>query len=311
MLEPFANQAAAQAGRAVAIVGVGNMGGGIAVNLLKRGYQVWVNDIDTKKIDNLISNGAQVHDFTAQSAIKNVATIICVIDAEQTRSVLFGAQNLAQRLPAGHTVILCPTMAPEDVEDCAARLAQRGISTIDAPMSGGPVRAAQGCMSLMVACSEELFQRHQALLQDISNTIFYISQRPGDGARTKLVNNLLAGINLVGAAEAMVLAQNMGLDLEKTLAVIEQSSGQSWIGSDRLKRALAGDYLPRAHMGLLAKDTALALASFKSAGQHQSESIASSGPLGAVVAATFAQALQAGLDNEDDAAIFKYLQSKA
>jgi hypothetical protein len=123
-----------------------------------------------------------------------------------------------------------------------------GLQAIDAPMSGGPARARDGTMSLMVACADAVFSQHSALINTLSAKVFRISQQPGDGARTKLVNNLLAGINLVGAAEVLALAARMGLDLARTLDVIEQSSGQSWIGSDRMRRAIAGDYAPRAHV---------------------------------------------------------------
>ena len=141
-------------------------------------------------------------------------------------------------------------------------------------MSGGPVRARDGTMSLMVAGEDAVVARVQPLLDALSSKVFRISQRVGDGARTKLVNNLLAGINLVGAAEALALAQRLGLDAGRTLDVIEQSSGQSWIGSDRMRRAIAGDVAPRAHMTLLAKDTRLALEAaqarrvFRPSGRH-------------------------------------------
>ena len=147
----------------------------------------------------------------------------------------------------GQTVLLCPTIAPQDAEALAAALAERGIGCIDAPMSGGPARARDGSMSLMLAAPQALLARHAPLLEVLSSRRFVISERAGDGARTKLVNNLLAGINLVGAAEAMALAERLGLDLSTTLDVIEQSSGQSWIGSDRMRRAIAGDLEPRAH----------------------------------------------------------------
>jgi 3-hydroxyisobutyrate dehydrogenase-like beta-hydroxyacid dehydrogenase len=142
----------------------------------------------------------------------------------------------------------------------AVKLAALGIQTIDAPMSGGPVRARDGSMSLMLACQDVVFEQHQTLLKILSNQVFRISQQPGDGARTKLVNNLLAGINLAGAAEVMALSERMGLDLTTTLNVIQQSSGQSWIGNDRMRRAIADDFEPRAHTTLLAKDTKLAVA---------------------------------------------------
>ena len=157
-------------------------------------------------------------------------------------------------------------------------------------------------MSLMVACLDAVFERHQALFEALSSKVHRISERVGDGARTKLVNNLAAGINLVGAAEVMVMAQHMGLDLAATLDVIEQSSGQSWIGSDRMRRAIAGDYEPRAHMTLLQKDTRLAVLAAKAAGFE--------GPLGSRVRDVFDGAAQAGLAREDDAALFKWLNTK-
>jgi putative dehydrogenase len=199
-------------------------------------------------------------------------------------------------------VMLCPTISPQDVESFAARLAERGVHTLDAPLSGGPARARDGTMSLMLACADEVNARQAGLLQALSARVFRISEKPGDGARTKLVNNLLAGINLVGAAEALALAGRLGLDLTTTLDVIEQSSGQSWIGSDRMRRAIAGDYAPRAHVALLEKDTRLAMEAARAVGFE--------GPLGLRASQVFADAHQAGLAGEDDAALFKHLHHR-
>ncbi|MBK8071462.1 MAG: NAD(P)-dependent oxidoreductase [Ramlibacter sp.] len=283
----------------VAIVGVGNMGGGMAVNLLARGWPVEVVDVDADRTRIFEGFGAVARASAGLATINTIASIVCVVDATQTRDVLFGAGGIADAAPAGHTVFLCPTMAPQDTEAFAAALAQRGIDAVDAPMSGGPARARDGSMSLMVACADTVFARHAELIAALSSRVFRISQTPGDGARTKLVNNLLAGINLVGAAEVMALAQRLGLDMSRTLDVIEQSSGQSWIGSDRLRRAMAGDFEPRAHVTLLAKDTALAVAAADQAGFE--------GPLGARACQVFAQAISAGLAGEDDAALFKLM----
>jgi 3-hydroxyisobutyrate dehydrogenase len=206
-------------------------------------------------------------------------------------------------LRPGHAVMLCPTISPQDVESSAARLAERGVHTLDAPMSGGPARARDGSMSLMVACPDEVYAQQAGLLQALSAKVFRISEKPGDGARTKLVNNLLAGINLVGAAEALALADRLGLELGTTLDVIEQSSGQSWIGSDRLRRAIAGDYAPRAHVTLLEKDTRLAVEAARAVGFE--------GPLGLAASEVFAEAHQAGLAGEDDAALFKHVKHSA
>ena len=286
---------------AVAIVGVGNMGGGMARNLLGRGWRVRVHDIDRAKVDALAQRGAEPCSDAAQAASGVPVTIVCVIDAAQCDEVLSGAGGVCQRSggAAGHTVMLCPTIAPDDTERLAARLQAAGAGTIDAPMSGGPARAADGSMSLMVACADALFETHRALIEALSSRLFRIGTRVGDGARTKLVNNLLAGINLVGAAEVLVIAQRMGLDANRTLDVIEQSSGQSWIGSDRMRRALAGDFEPRAHVTLLEKDTGLALAAARAAGVQ--------GPLGAAAHAVFVRTHEAGMAGLDDAAVLRWL----
>ncbi len=290
----------------VGIVGVGNMGGGMALNLLARGWPVRVADLDSSKTDFFKKKEAEVPVEYQQFAINCVVTIVCVVTAEQTESVLFGDDEsnggLALHLKAGQTVMLCPTIAPQDTERFAARLSELGVDTVDAPMSGGPARAADGTMSLMVACADAVFERHSTLIAALSNKVFRISQRVGDGARTKLVNNLLAGINLVGAAEALVMAKTMGLDLDKTLDVMAQSSGQSWIGSDRMRRAIDGDFAPRAHMTLLEKDTRLAVQAGMAVGFE--------GPLGATARDVFAAASAGGLSDMDDAALFTWLQSR-
>lgn len=285
---------------AVTVIGVGNMGGGMAQRLCALGWAPAVHDLDSAKVKNLMPFGALAPVDIAQAASKSIASIVCVVDAAQTRDVLFGAQGIAPQLPRGHVVLLCPTIAPQEVEAIAAQLALQGVDTLDAPLSGGPARARDGTMSLMVAGADAVVARMQPLLDALSSKVFRISPRVGDAARTKLVNNLLAGINLVGAAEVLALAERLGLDAGNTLDVIEQSSGQSWIGSDRMRRAIAGDLLPRAHMTLLAKDTRLALDAAQAAGFP--------GPLGAAASGVFAQALQAGLADLDDAALLNFLK---
>lgn len=297
----------------VGIVGVGNMGGGMAHNLLRKGWPVAVHDLESPKIEHFKRFGAVASVSACDVAIKSDILIVCVVDAQQTEDVLFGPAGVVQAKSRAHaqaqtkghaaaTVLLCPTIAPQDVESLAARLAPHGIDAIDAPMSGGPDRAREGSMSLMVACPQAVFERSQALLQVLSSRLFHVSERVGDGARTKLVNNLLAGINLVGAAEVMALAERMGLDLPRTLDVIEQSSGQSWIGLDRMRRAIADDFEPRAHMTLLAKDTRLAIEAARAVGFE--------GPLGAAASATFARGVEAGMAGLDDGALLKLLRDR-
>ncbi|MGV3571955.1 MAG: NAD(P)-dependent oxidoreductase [Ramlibacter sp.] len=281
----------------VGIVGVGNMGGGMAARLLARGWQVRACDLVAGRVEAVVQRGGLAAATPAQAAAGAAALIVCVVDASQAHAALFGPDGAAAALAPGATVLLCPTIAPHDVERLAADLAERGLAAIDAPMSGGPARAADGSMSLMVACDDAVFERNRALVETLSSHVFRVGSRVGDGARTKLVNNLLAGINLAGAAEALALAQRLGLDPARTLDVMERSSGQSWIASDRMRRAIAGDYAPRAHVTLLRKDTGLALEAAQAAGF--------AGALGPVAHAQFERAVQAGWGGEDDAVLFR------
>ena len=286
----------------VAMVGIGNMGLAMALRLRDAGQALRVHDIDASRHALAAAAGADLADSPAAAAQGCALLIVAVVDAAQTEQVLFGALGAAAALPAGAAVMLCPTLDPADIERLAARLDGAGLGWLDAPMSGGPARARDGSMSLMVAAAPALYAAHQPLLRHLAARLFPLGSRPGDGARTKLVNNLLAAINLAAAAEALALAGQLGLDPAQTLAVIEQSSGQSWIGSDRMARALVGDFAPRAHTTLLAKDTVLAMAMASRAGVLPA--------LGGQASAMFQAALAAGHGGEDDARLLSLLQQQ-
>ena len=298
----------AESSVSVGIIGVGNMGGGIAQNLLRKGWRVYVHDIDRGKTEQLASLGAHVVVEPSELARSCQTLIITVVDAPQVEAVLTkpspSAPSLLSQLGAEHTVMLCPTIAPNDVIGFADLLNQQGVGVIDAPMSGGPVRAQQGRMSSMTACPKPLWNNHLPLLSAMADPVFFISERVGDGAKTKLINNLLAGINLVASAELLSMAEKIGLELNTTLNVIESSSGQSWAGSDRMRRAIGGDpreLPPLAHMTLLEKDTRMALEMGQEAGY--------SGPLGTRAVQTFKDACASGLAHCDDAAMLAHLRN--
>jgi 3-hydroxyisobutyrate dehydrogenase len=283
----------------VGVIGVGNMGAAMARNLLTHGYTVHVHDIDPAQAQQLGDAGAVVQDNPQALAQAATLIIIAVVDADQVHQVVLG---FGEALTAEHTVMLCSTIAPHDVDQLAQHIHALGACVMDAPMSGGPARAQAGTMSLMLACQEVVFAKNATVLNVLSNKIFRISERPGDGAKTKLVNNLLAGINLVGVAEVLVLAERMGLSAKTTLDVMAQSSGQSWIGSDRMARALADDLAPRAHMTLLTKDTRLACDAASRVNVDM--------PLGQHAAQVFAKACEAGWADLDDAALLQFLRQK-
>lgn len=284
----------------IGVVGVGNMGLAMAQRLLDRGHRVEVRDLRPEAEADAVAAGASTAPDCAALAAHCELLIVAVVDAVQCDAVLFGERGAQRGLHEHSAVMLCSTIGPHDVESMAARLARANVPCIDAPMSGGPLRARDGTMSLMVACADAVFARHEPVLRDLSSRLVRLGERIGDGARTKLVNNLLAAVNLAAAAEALALAERLGLDARCTLQVFEQSSAQSWIGSDRLQRALNGDFEPRAHTSLLAKDTTLAMAMAGDAGLHPA--------LGATAQQLFARACAQGLASLDDASLLTLMR---
>ncbi len=277
------------------------MGLPIARNLQRRGHLVRVRDVDPAAVAAAAALGLQACDTAAVLAEESDVIVLVVVDAAQIDDVLFGPQGVVAAPPrAGDTrlvVLLCSTIAAEDTERFRDRLLPHGIDLLDAPISGGPARAGDGTLSMMLAGDPALRTRHETLLGDMASRIFYIGPRVGDAARTKLVNNLLAGINLVAAAEAMALGGRLGLDRRALFDVIAASSGASWIGSDRMARALEADWVPRARAAILTKDVGLAVGMAGAAGI--------STPLGAEALKVFEATLAAGFADLDDAAVIR------
>lgn len=280
----------------IGIVGIGAMGYAMATNLQDRGHAVRVRDIDPAATRAAAARGLAVDGSAGALAAQCELVAIVVVDAAQIDEVLFGAGGIAAS-GARPAVMICSTIGASDTERFLARLAPHGIALLDAPISGGPVRAAAGTMSMMLACDAALRERFEPTLREMAGTLFYVGAKVGDGARTKLVNNLLAGINLVAGAEALALGARLGLDKRALFEVVKASSGASWIVGDRMARALDGDYAPRARSVILTKDVGLAVQMADEAGVDT--------PLGDEALRLFKATVAAGLGELDDAAVIK------
>ena len=282
----------------VGVIGVGNMGGAMAARLLSLGHRVVVRDIRPEAEAALARPGAQV--APSPAAVAKIADfiVIAVVDAAQNEAVLFDeTQAVVAGLMRHHVVLLTSTIAPADAASLAQRIAATGAAVLDAPVSGGPQRARDGSMSMMIGATDADVARAQPLLAALSSAVFRVGEKPGQGAAMKLVNNMLAAVNLVAAGEACALAARAGLDLAAVSKVVNGSSGQSWIFAERAARLLAGDAMPRAHVSLLAKDSALAAEFARELGLACD--------LGKVAAREFADALVAGLADADDSAMLR------
>ncbi len=281
------------------LIGIGSMGLAMALNLHRKGLSVCAHDIRPEAMQTARAAGITVCSSPAELARQTDLIIVVVVNAGQVDQVLFGDAGVTRAASAGKTVMLCSTIAPEDTLAMAERLQDGGLAVLDAPISGGPQRAEAGTMSIMLAGADEIIAHHQSVLDALSDKIFRLGPRIGDGARYKLVNNLLAGINLVAAAEAIALGTKLGLDQQKLLALMSASSGQSMMLEDRMTRALANDYAPRAHAHILTKDVALGVA--------MAGKLAQPTPLAAYALEIFKATLASGYDSLDDAAVLKVL----
>lgn len=287
----------------IGIIGIGAMGMAMAKNLHRRGWRVVVRDVRAEAEQEADSLGMQVSASPAALARHAEVIVVVVLNAQQIEDVLSGSDGLLQVDLDGRTVMLCSTIAPEDTIRFAHALAQLGAEVIDAPISGGPARAEAGTMSMMLAAEERLIERCDALISAMSDKQFRISETIGDGAKAKLVNNLLAGINLVAGAEALALGMKIGLEPRKLFDVLCASSGMSWIFQDRMARALQDDFAPRAFAHILTKDVTLATAMATKA-DYQT-------PLGDAALDVFRETVEEGWAELDDAAVLKtYLKEK-
>jgi len=289
--------------RRVGVIGTGAMGGGVVQSLVRAGIATAARDIRAEAQAAAVSNGATPCASPSELARVCDAVILLVVDAEQIDTVLFGADGAAAALAPGAIIVASSTVDPAFPAALAPRLAASGIALLDGPVSGGPAKAAAGTMTMMVSGDPVALQRMRPVLEGITGRLFAVGPRAGDASAFKIINNLLAGANLAASAEAMVMAARAGLDPRQFFDIVNASSGGSWIFADRMARALAGDYAPRAATKILTKDVGIAAAFAQRLGVDA--------PFARAAHAAFLDALAAGYGEEDDAALVKLAADRA
>lgn len=285
----------------IGLIGPGAMGLAMTQCLIRGGFQVYTRDIDPERDALARAAGAVVCASPAQVAREAGIVITVVINQEQTEAVCFADDGLCQTLEPGGVVMLCSTVGPSYASALAARLAERGFAMLDAPISGGPARAAAGTMSMMLAGSEATRARCEPVLRTLSDKRFVVSDQPGDGSCMKLVNNLMAAINLVGAAEAFALGIRSGLDPRKIHEVMAGSSGQSFMGVDRMQRVIDHDLTVTAASPILTKDVSLAM--------NLAQQLHFPATLGSVAHQALQATVGMGLHDQDDAWVIRVYQA--
>ncbi len=242
-----------------AVIGLGSMGGGMAASLLRAGFAVSGFDVDQAACARLAAQGVDIGATPGAAAQGADCVIAVVVNADQTEQVLFGAQGCAETMAPDGVFVSSATMAPDRARALAARLEAGGRHYLDAPMSGGAARAADGQLTMLASGTPAAFDRARPALDAMTGTLYELGDAAGQGAAFKMVNQLLAGVHIAAACEAMAFAAKQGLDLKRVYEVITKSAGNSWMFENRVPHVLDGDYTPRSAVDIFTKDLGIVL----------------------------------------------------
>ena len=249
----------------VGFIGLGNMGGPMARNLLKAGVKLVVHDLDARKVQALAEAGAEIA-ASAQAVAKETARSICMVETTaQAEAAIAGERGLVQGARAGHVAICMSTIDPFKLREIAAKLADQGISVIDAPVSGGIKGAAEGSLSIVVGGDKAIYEKCLDLFNAMGGNVFHAGGL-GNGIAMKLINNMLLQVTTVAVAEGLVMGAKAGLDLQQLFQMLKVSSGDSFALRMRGGRMLSRDFSPSGTVDISYKDQELETAFAKQLG---------------------------------------------
>ena len=281
----------------VGVVGLGAMGMGVAMSLLREGFEVHACDVRPEAVQKVVDAGGIRAESPAAMAPLVDVLITVVVNADQTEAVLFGEQGAASRMKPGAVVIASATVSPEFAKALGKRLADDGLLMIDGPISGGAAKAMAGEMTVMSSGTQEAYAKCEDVLDAIAGKVYRLGDEVGPGSVVKMVNQLLAGVHIAAAGEAMALAIRAGANPDQVYEVITNSAGNSWMFQNRVPHILAGDYTPLSAVNIFVKDLGIVL-------DYAKKSVFPL-PLSAAAHQMYMSASAAGHGGEDDSAVIK------
>ncbi|KQP72886.1 3-hydroxyisobutyrate dehydrogenase [Methylobacterium sp. Leaf113] len=281
--------------RRVAVIGLGSMGAGMAGSLLRAGFQVTACDVNAEAVARFAESGGQAAANPAAAAAGADVVVCVVVNAAQTEAVLFGPDGAAETMPEGAVFVSSATMDPAIARRLAARLEETGRHYLDAPMSGGAVRAADGELTFLASGSTAAFDAARPALEAMAGKLYALGDAAGQGAAFKMINQLLAGVHIAAASEAMSFAAKQGLDLRKVYEVITASAGNSWMFENRMPHVIDGDYSPRSAVDIFVKDLGIV--------QDMARAEKYPVPVAAAALQMFLMASGSGMGRDDDASV--------
>jgi putative dehydrogenase len=281
----------------VGVIGLGSMGMGSALALCDQGFDVVGYDVSEAAMQAFVAGGGRAAQSPAGVAAETEIVFVIVVNSDQVDTVLFGENSVSSTMAKGGLVIQCATVAPSYARALSERLQHEGLELIDAPISGGSVKARQGKLSVMASGHAANFTKAATVLDTVAEKVYRLGAQPGVGSSMKLVNQLLAGVHIAAAAEAMALGLSMGLDADMIYEVITHSAGNSWMFENRVPHIIAGDYTPHSAVDIFVKDLGIV----HSTGKELPLAM----PVASAALQQFTAASAAGHGREDDSAVIK------
>jgi putative dehydrogenase len=279
----------------VAVIGLGSMGFGMAQSLKRAGFAVTGCDISQSAVARFVAEGGAGAATPAEAARQADIVVSVVVNAAQTEAILFGSGGVADALPEGGVFISSATMDPEVARALALRLEATGQHYLDAPISGGATRATDGALTILASGSRAAFDKARPALEAIAAKIYELGDQAGMGAAFKMINQLLAGVHIAVASEAMAFAARQGLDLRKVYEVITASAGNSWCFENRMAHVLDNDYTPRSAIDIFVKDLGIV--------QDMARTAKFPVPMAAAALQMFLMTSAAGMGRDDDSSV--------
>ncbi|MEX3943946.1 L-threonate dehydrogenase [Paraburkholderia sp. BR10937] len=283
--------------RNVGVIGLGAMGMGVARSLLRGGFKVHACDVRREVLDPFVAAGGTACASPAELGAQCDVVVTLVVNAAQTETVLFGEQGAVKSMKPGGVVIACATVAPDFAIDLGRRVEAAGLQLLDAPVSGGAARAASGEMTMMTSGPAAAYAACEDVLAAMAGKVYRLGAQHGAGSKVKIINQLLAGVHIAAAAEAMALGLREGVDPDALYDVITHSAGNSWMFENRVPHILNGDYTPLSAVDIFVKDLGLVLDTARGSKFPL--------PLSAAAHQMFMMASTAGHGGEDDSAVIK------
>ena len=278
-----------------AVIGLGSMGFGMAQSLRRSGFDVVGNDVTAASMDRFVAEGGRAAAEAAEAVAGAQVVIGVVVNAAQTEAVLFGSAGVAEAMAPGAVYISCVTMDPDKARAFAARLQATGRHYLDAPISGGAVRAANGELTIMASGSPAAFAGADAALEAMATKVYRLGDEAGPGSAFKMINQHLAGVHIAAACEAITFAAKQGLPLQEVYDVITNAAGSSWMFQDRVPHVIAGDYTAHSAIDIFVKDLGIV--------QDMARTARYPAPIAAAALQMFLAASGSGMGRDDDASV--------